>query len=57
MSMETQQFKILVQSKSSSKREVASDTGLFEETRKISIKQSKLIPKELEKEEKNKAQI
>ena len=38
-------------SKSSSKREVYSSTGLPQETRKLSNKQSNLTLKELEKEE------
>ena len=38
-------------SKSSSKREVYSDTVLPKETRKISNKQPNLTPKQLEKEE------
>ena len=40
-------------SKSSSKREVHSNTMLPQETRKLSSKQPKLTPKALEKEEQN----
>ena len=44
-------------SKSSFKRKVYSDTGLSQETRKISDKQSKLYLKELEKEEQTKPKV
>ena len=43
-------------SKSSSKREAYCDTGLSQETRKISKKQPNLPLNELEKEQKRKAQ-
>ena len=42
--------------KSSSKREVNSNTGLSEGTRKISNKQPKLLSKEIRKRRKNKVQ-
>ena len=44
-------------SKSSSKREVYSNTILPQETGKISNKQSNLTPKELEKEEQTKPKV
>ena len=43
-------------SKSSSKREVYSNTGLSQELRKYSNKQLKLTPKKLEKEDQTKPQ-
>ena len=44
-------------SKSSSKRDVYSNTSLPQETRKILNKQSKLTPKELEREEQTKPKV
>ena len=51
MKMETQHSKIYVTHKSSSKREVYSETGLPQETRKTQIINLNLQLKELEKEE------
>ena len=45
--MKTQPTKSMRHSKSSSKREVHSDTGLPQETKKISYKQTKLPPKRI----------
>ena len=53
--VEIQQFKIYGPSKSSSKREVYSNTGLPQEIRKISNKHPNLIPKG-PRERRNKAQ-
>ena len=49
--------KSMVCSKSSSKREVYSDTSLRHKTRKISSKQTNLTTEELEKEEQIKSKV
>ena len=54
MKMETQLPKSMGCSKSSSKREVYSDTSLPQETRKISSKQPKLAPKAIRERRTNK---
>ena len=54
--MKTREPKPMGCSKSSSKREVYSNTSLPQETRKISNKQSKLIPKGTRERRTNKTQ-
>lgn len=51
MKMKIQPPKICRHSQSSPKREIYSNTSLPQEIRKISNKQSTLIPEELEKEQ------
>ena len=48
MKMEIQHSKIMGHDKDISKMEIYSNTGLTQETRKISNEQSNLTPKELE---------
>ena len=51
MKMKTQQFKTFVMQQSGSKREVYSNSGLPQESRRISNKQPNLTTKEPEKEQ------
>ena len=57
MKMKNDDPKPMECSKSSSKSKVYSDTNLPQETRKISNKQHKLTPKQLEEEEQTKPKV
>ena len=55
--MEIQHSKIMGHDKDISKMEIYSNTGLTQETRKISNEQSNLTPKELEWEQQTKPKV